>query len=53
MCLCSMFHLLCRLSSCDLDTSSSSSQVAILHMILPLENHDISLIDIAQCFTFS
>ncbi|RZR97421.1 hypothetical protein BHM03_00026600 [Ensete ventricosum] len=30
LCLRSMFHLLCRLSSCSLDTSSSSTQVAPL-----------------------
>ncbi|RWV77804.1 hypothetical protein GW17_00061326 [Ensete ventricosum] len=29
-CLCSMFHLLCRLSSCGLDTSPNSTQVAPL-----------------------
>ncbi|RZR95218.1 hypothetical protein BHM03_00024033 [Ensete ventricosum] len=29
-CLCSMFHLLCRLPSCGLDTSPSSTQVAPL-----------------------
>ncbi|RRT35757.1 hypothetical protein B296_00013545 [Ensete ventricosum] len=28
--LCSMFHLLCRLPSCGLDTSPNSSQVAPL-----------------------
>ncbi|RRT51072.1 hypothetical protein B296_00049675 [Ensete ventricosum] len=27
-CLCSMFHLLCRLTSCGLDTLLSSTQVA-------------------------
>ncbi|RWV77743.1 hypothetical protein GW17_00061389 [Ensete ventricosum] len=30
LCLCSMFHLLHRLSSCGLDTSPSSNQVAPL-----------------------
>ncbi|RWV91825.1 hypothetical protein GW17_00045851 [Ensete ventricosum] len=30
LCLRSMFHLLCRLPSCGLDTSSSSTQVAPL-----------------------
>ncbi|RWW27892.1 hypothetical protein GW17_00007661 [Ensete ventricosum] len=28
LCLCSMFHLLCQLPSCSLDTSPSSTQVA-------------------------
>ncbi|RRT55410.1 hypothetical protein B296_00019781 [Ensete ventricosum] len=30
LCLCSMFQLLCRLLSCDLDTSPSSTKVALL-----------------------
>ncbi|RWV92212.1 hypothetical protein GW17_00045437 [Ensete ventricosum] len=30
LCLYSMFHLLCRLPSCGLDTSPSSTQVALL-----------------------
>ncbi|RWW58065.1 hypothetical protein BHE74_00035098 [Ensete ventricosum] len=29
-CLCSIFHLLCRLSSCGLDTSPNFTQVASL-----------------------
>ncbi|RWW31221.1 hypothetical protein GW17_00004154 [Ensete ventricosum] len=28
LCLCSMFHLLCQLLSCGLDTSLNSTQVA-------------------------
>ncbi|RZS05386.1 hypothetical protein BHM03_00035891 [Ensete ventricosum] len=30
VCLCSMFYLLCRLPSCGLDTSLSSTQVTLL-----------------------
>ncbi|RZS26691.1 hypothetical protein BHM03_00060063 [Ensete ventricosum] len=35
-CLCSMFHLLCRLPSCSLDTSLSSTQVALLSICIEL-----------------
>ncbi|RRT35337.1 hypothetical protein B296_00058419 [Ensete ventricosum] len=36
LCLCCMFRLLCRLPSCDLDTSLSSTQVAP-----PLDLHSV------------